>query len=54
MEKASVYVGGALSPLFGIYGRRWEGMPFINQHWRRPPKKYKPKCANEIEDGCYW
>lgn len=52
--KSSIYVGGDLCLLFGVYGKRWENNSFINEYWIRPHTNNKPNCYNEIEDGCYW
>ena len=54
LGKTSIYVGGALSPLFGVYGERWKSCDFINKNWKRPDKQLVPACAKEIEEGCYW
>lgn len=40
--RKSVYMGGELQLLFGIYGDRWVGNPIINEHWIRPLKEDLP------------
>lgn len=67
--KKSVHLGGALQLLFGIKGSRWENPHYPkqwglddnfylnllnNKHWVRPPKKYKPNNANQVEGATYW
>lgn len=67
--KKSVHLGGALQLLFGIRGKRWEDPNYgvyewniasgsysnmMNEFWVRPSDNYKPKNANNVEDGCYW
>ena len=67
--KKAVHLGGALQLLFGIKGKRWEDPNYgvnewniatgsysnmMNEFWVRPGDIYKPKNANNVEDGCYW
>lgn len=52
--KIGFHVGGSLQLLFGIRGRRWEGEPFINEHWVRPGEAETPRNAQVVENACYW
>lgn len=56
--KVSIYMGGVLQMLFGIRGKRWDDIPeaksLYNEFWVSPDGKFKPRSADECEDGCYW
>lgn len=58
LGKVAIYVGGALQILFGIKGKRWDGMPHINKFynnaWARPSEGERIKEGAKIEGGCYW
>lgn len=58
MGKPAVHLGGALQLLFGIRGRRWEGMPkylsLMNDSWVRPSSSETPPLARKVDGGCYW
>ena len=65
----AVHLGGVLQHLFGIRGKRWEnpdygveawGLPYgsysgmMNDAWVRAGDAYKPKRAQDVEEGTYW
>lgn len=56
--KSAIYIGGGLQILFGIKGKRWDGIPdvsrFYNENWRRPFDIEIPERHNLVEGGCYW
>ena len=52
--KKAVHLGGSTQFMFGIIGKRWEGNPFINEHWVRPSEDETPALAKQVEGGCYW
>lgn len=56
--KVAIYMGGVLQMLFGIRGKRWDSIPeakaLYNEYWVTPDGKFKPRSAEECEDGCYW
>lgn len=56
--KVVIYMGGVLQMLFGIRGKRWDSIPearaLYNEYWVTPDGKFKPRSADECEDGCYW
>ncbi len=66
--KKAVHLGGALQLLFGIRGRRWDGMNYgvnvgfkqgqyaslPNGHWIRPTADERPATAGKVENACYW
>ena len=55
--KTAIYVGGVLQFMFGITGKRFEEQydsKWINEYFKRPLDKDKPKAFQEIEEGCYW
>lgn len=52
--KTAVHLGGATQMLFGIYGKRWEGNPLINEHWIRPKETERSVNFSSVEQGCYW
>jgi hypothetical protein len=54
MGKKAVHLGGSTQFMFGITGKRWEGNPFINEHWVRPSLEETPAKAALVEGGCYW
>lgn len=58
LGKVAVQIGGGLQILFGIKGKRWEGMPhisrFFNSNWIRPGETERIPSAEKIEGGCYW
>lgn len=53
-----VHLGGMTQLLFGIRGRRWEGIPeydrLMNGAWVRPLASDTPSAIARIEGGCYW
>ena len=53
--KKSIHLGGAVQILFGIKGKRWDGMKefkkLYNKHWIYPSLE---KVYKNVEDGCYW
>lgn len=58
MGKKAVHIGGGLQIMFGIRGRRWDGMPEIsimyNDAWVYPSEEETPKGAVMVEESCYW
>ena len=56
--KIAIHLGGATQLLFGIKGKRWDGVGFgdkyYNEYWVRPEESEKPQNAVLIENGCYW
>ncbi len=63
MGKKAIHMGGVLQILFGIKGKRWEDKNYhpiydyttlFNEYWVKPDNSYKPKTANNVEEGCYW
>jgi hypothetical protein len=56
--KSAIYIGGGLQILFGIKGKRWDGIPDVNrlynENWRRPFDIEIPERHNLVEGGCYW
>ena len=52
--KKAIHMGGSLQLLFGIYGKRWENYPYINDAWIRPRVVDRPKGFENVEKGCYW
>lgn len=56
--KKAVHIGGALQLLFGIMGRRWEGLDFPTkprfENWVRPLPEETPGKQERVEGGCYW
>lgn len=56
--KVAIYIGGALQILFGIRGKRWDGMPqvsrFYNDAWVRPAPSETIPGGEKVEGGCYW
>lgn len=59
MNKSSIYMGGSLQLLFGVYGKRWLNHNIIgklikNGTWIRPSQEEQPENFKKIEGGCYW
>lgn len=58
LKRKAVHLGGMTQLLFGIKGRRWEGIPkydaLFNEHWVRPFESDTITAAKTIENGCYW
>lgn len=58
LGRIAVHIGGGTQILFGIRGKRWDGMPevarFFNEYWARPVDSEKIRSAQKVEDGCYW
>lgn len=54
----AIVLGGAIQILFGVKGVRWESHPeiseFFNDSWTFPTHDEIPRCAEKIEQGCYW
>ena len=58
---SAIYVGGVLSMMFGVYGKRWLHEKssilrmYMNEHWSRPKVSERPLGWEKIENGgCYW
>lgn len=58
MGKKAVHLGGATQLLFGIKGKRWEGMDefkrLFNEYWISPLPDDTPNHFKRVESGCYW
>jgi hypothetical protein len=57
MGKKGVHVGGALQLMFGIMGKRWEGIHIPgmrSEYWVRPSEDETPSNKEIVEGGCYW
>jgi hypothetical protein len=57
MGKKGVHVGGALQLMFGIMGKRWEGihLPGMrSEYWVRPSVEETPHNKHLVEGGSYW
>ena len=52
--KKGLHLGGETQLLFGIKGRRWDGMGLYNEHWVRPSPDETPSNFMKKENGCYW
>ncbi len=56
--KMAIHLGGATQLMFGIRGGRWDNTPEItrlmNESWTTANADETPKCADKIEEGCYW
>ena len=54
----AIHLGGSTQFLFGIKGKRWDGLnfysKFYNEYWARPSEEETPPNASIVEDGCYW
>lgn len=58
LGKVGIHLGGVTQLLFGISGRRWDGVPPIStwadSSWVRPRPSEIPQSANKVEKGAYW
>lgn len=63
LKKSSIYIGGGLQLLFGIYGKRWETNKDVQKILQknntisrmiRPIPEDSLKNSNKIEGACYW
>lgn len=63
LKKSSLYIGGGLQLLFGIYGKRWETNKYVQKILKknntisrmiRPIPEDSLKNSNKIEGACYW
>jgi hypothetical protein len=61
MNKSAIYIGGGLQLLFGVMGKRWEGidmwkkiMEESNSTFIKPSGDEIIKNKNMIENACYW
>lgn len=52
--KKAIHIGGPLQLYFGIKGKRWENLKFINEYWVSPSDNEKPMNLQNVEGGCYW
>lgn len=56
--KVAIHTGGSTQILFGIRGKRWDGMPefarFFNDAWVRPLPGEGIPAGAKVENGCYW
>ena len=56
--KKAVHLGGATQILFGIKGKRFDGIPsfrqLYNEHWVRPLPSETPADFQLVEGGAYW
>lgn len=55
---SSIYIGGSLQLIFGIWGARWKTnkniLSISTENWVTPEKKLRPKGSFLIEKSCYW
>jgi hypothetical protein len=59
LGRKAIHLGGATQILFGIKGKRFDGMPeyaigLYNEAWTRPLQEERPAAAGKVEGGCYW
>lgn len=61
LGKSSIYMGGSLQLLFGVYGERWINHSIISKcisdyplYWTRPSDDEQPENYKKVEGGCYW
>lgn len=58
LGKVGIHLGGVTQLLFGISGRRWDGVPPIStwadDTWVRPRPSEVPQSAHKVEKGAYW
>lgn len=58
LGKTAIHLGGVTQLMFGIMGRRWEDVSYVNSldqtGWTRPEADETPEYASSIEGGCYW
>jgi hypothetical protein len=61
LGKSSIYVGGCLQLLFGVYGKRWINHYIIGKlickegsKWIRPSVNERLPNYQKVEGGCYW
>jgi len=56
--KQAIHLGGSLQLLFGIRGKRWEGVSpyndYMDETWVRPSPSEIPQGSNNVEGGAYW
>ncbi len=52
--KKAIHIGGPLQLYFGIKGKRWENLKYINEYWVSPSDNEKPENLQKVEGGCYW
>lgn len=67
--KKAIHLGGGSQLIFGIKGKRWEGVyqysylpldydtdyrKLFNKYWCRPNNVETPKNAINVEGACYW
>ena len=66
MKKDAIYIGGHLSAMFGVFGKRFNNTNY-NDYFKDKqisditpyiitsiPEEEKPKNYEKIENGCYW
>lgn len=55
---SSMYIGGSLQLIFGIWGSRWKTnsdiLKIATDNWITPQKEQRPKGSFLIENSCYW
>lgn len=58
LAKKAIVLGGALAPIFSVYGQRHLDDarigPYINEQWIRPGLVERPIEYQRVEGGCYW
>ena len=61
LKKSAIYIGGGLQLLFGVIGRRWEGIDMWKKmiidndiKFIRPSEDEHVKNMRFLEDQCYW
>jgi len=58
LGKTAIHLGGVTQLMFGIMGKRWEDVKYVQKldqtGWVRPSDDETPEYATTIEGGCYW
>lgn len=59
LKKSSIYIGGGLQLMFGVIGKRWENVDWLQRYLKqhnfiRPLDHEIPKNNHVVEGGCYW
>ena len=53
-----IHLGGVTQMLFGIGGKRWDGLPnhraLYNAHWVRPQEHENPQRRKKLGQASYW
>ena len=59
LKKSAIYIGGGLQLMFGVIGKRWENVDWLQSYLKqhnfiRPLDHEIPKNNQNVEGGCYW